>query len=102
MIRGAAKLEAVLSYTAAYKLVDAGVHAEVIDFPGVITCAADLASARKLLAAALVDMAETNLLLGEPLPLPDPSCADADADVAEPIHLVLSAAARVVGMPESA
>ena len=38
------------------------------------------------LASALVDMAETNLLHGEPLPQPDPTCTDPDADLEEPIY----------------
>ena len=72
-----------------YKYLDEGVHAEVLDFPGVITCGSDLEEARRLLAGALVDMAETNLLRGEPLPQPDPACTDPDADIEEPIHLLL-------------
>jgi hypothetical protein len=45
-----------------------------------------------MLASALVDMAETNLLMGEALPLPDPNCTSPDADLEEPIHLLLTAA----------
>ena len=29
----------MLTYKAMYKFVEGGVHAEVLDFPGVITCA---------------------------------------------------------------
>ena len=35
------------------------------------------------------DMAETNLLRGEALPLPDPSRHDENADIEEPIYLML-------------
>lgn len=77
----------MLSYKAMYKYLDDSVHAEVLDFPGVITCGANLDEARRLLVSALVDMAETNLLWGEPLPLPQPNCTDTDADLEEPILL---------------
>jgi predicted RNase H-like HicB family nuclease len=85
----------MLTYKAMYRFVNGGVHAEVLDFPGAITCAENLPEARRLLAEALVDMAETCLLLGEPLPRPDSSCTDPDADIEEPIHLLLTAASRV-------
>ena len=78
-----------------YKYLDDSVHAEVLDFPGVISCGAHIEEARQLLAGALVDMAETNLLHGESLPLPDP-----DADLEEPIHLLLKASSRVVLVPQ--
>lgn len=86
----------MLTYKAMYKFLDQGVHAEVLDFPGVITCGANLEEARRLLASALVDMAETNLLAGEPLPLSDPTRLDPDADVEEPIYLLLTATSRVM------
>ena len=92
----------MLIYKAMYKYLDAAVHAEVLDFPGVITSGADLDDARRLLGSALVDMAETNLLLGEPLPVPDPSRADPDADLEEPIYLLLTAASRVMIVPKDA
>jgi len=79
----------MLTYKAMYKYLDDGVHAEVMDFPGVITCGADLEEARRLLGSALVDMAETYLFEGEPLPRPDFNCADPDADLEEPIHLLI-------------
>ncbi|HXG18286.1 MAG TPA: type II toxin-antitoxin system HicB family antitoxin [Methylomirabilota bacterium] len=85
----------MLTYKAMYKFLPQGVHAEVLDFPGVITSGATVEEARRLLASALVDMAETNLLHGEPLPQPDPSCTDLEADLEEPIHLLLTAASRV-------
>jgi len=85
----------MLTYKAMYKTVDDGIHAEVLDFPGVITSAPDLEGARRLLGSALVDMAETNLLRGEALPMPNPSATDPEADLEEPIHLLLEAASRV-------
>jgi predicted RNase H-like HicB family nuclease len=92
----------MLTYKAMYKYLDDGVHAEVLDFPGVITWGVDLNEARRLLASALVDMAETNLFAGEPLPQPDPATTDPDADLEEPIHLLLQAASRVVLVPQEA
>lgn len=91
----------MLTYKAMYKFLDQGVHAEVLDFPGTITCGADLQEARKLLASALVDMAETNLLRGEPLPHPDPSLFDSEADLEEPIHLLLTATSFVQIIPQA-
>ena len=85
----------MLTYKAMYRFVNGGVHAEALDFPGVITCADNLPEARRLLAEALVDMAETCLLLGDPLPRPDARCTDPDADIEEPIYLLLTAAFRV-------
>lgn len=92
----------MLTYKAMYKFLDNGVHAEVLDFPGVITCAATLEEARQMLASALVDMAETNLLNGEPLPMPDPSSTEPEADIEEPIHLLLAASSRVQCVPQGA
>ena len=77
----------MLTYKAMYKFLDQGVHAEVLDFPGTITFGENLVEARRLLASALVDMAETNLLHGEPLPKPNPTCTDPEADLEEPLHL---------------
>ena len=91
----------MLTYKAMYKFLGQGVHAEVLDFPGTITFAATLEEARRLLAGALVDMAETNLLRGEPLPQPDPSRTDPEADLEEPIHLLLTAASRVTVVPQA-
>ena len=92
----------MLTYKAMYKFVPGGVHGEVLDFPGVITSGQDLDHARAMLASALVDMAETNLLFGEPLPKPDPSLSDAEADLEEPIHLLLTATSRVTTVPKNA
>lgn len=92
----------MLTYRAAYRYFDDGVHAEVLDFPGAITCGADLAEARRLLASALEDMAEANLSDGEPLPPPDPTTTDPEADLEEPIHLLLKAASHVDLVPQAA
>lgn len=91
----------MLTYTASYKVLSDGVHAEVIDFPGVITCGTDIAQARRLLAGALVDMAETNIALGEPLPAPRSGIAEPEADIVEPIHLILDASSGVKEIPET-
>ncbi len=85
----------MLTYKAMYRTVEGGVHAEVLDFPGVITSAPDIESARRMLGGALVDMAETSLLRGEPLLTPDPGVTDPEADLKEPIHLLLQAASRI-------
>ena len=92
----------MLTYKAMYKFSEDGVHGEVLDFAGVITCGKNLDETRRLLASALVDMAETNLSLGESLPIPDASLTDSEADLEEPIHLVLTATNRVRIMPEPA
>lgn len=89
----------MLTYKAAYQFVDDGVHAHVLDFPGVITCGADLDEARRLLASALIDLAGLCLERGEPLPVPNPSRTDSDADIEEPVHLHLSASTAVERVP---
>ncbi len=61
----------------------------MLDFPGTVSFGHTLEDARKNLAGALFDMAETNLLAGEPLPLPDPKVSDPDADLEEPIYLAI-------------
>jgi predicted RNase H-like HicB family nuclease len=90
----------MLTYKAMYKFLDEGVHGQVLDFPGAISSGADLEDARRMVASALVDMAETNLLLGEPLPRPDPTATDPEADLEEPIYLFLSAASHVAVVPQ--
>ena len=92
----------MLTYKAMYKFLDDGVHGEVLDFPGAITAGRNLEEARRLLESALADMAETHLLHGEALPLPDPTRTDPDADLEEPIHLLLTAAHRVTVTAEGA
>ncbi len=90
----------MLTYKAMYKFLGDGVHGEVLDFAGVITCGKDLAETRRLLAGALVDMAETNLLMGEPLPIPDSKVTSEESDLEEPIHLILEASQKVKIVPE--
>jgi predicted RNase H-like HicB family nuclease len=90
----------MLTYKAMYKFLPEGVHGEVLDFPGVITCGKDLEETRKLLAGALVDMAETNLLMGESLPRPDTEVTDTEADLEEPIHLILNASTQIKVIPD--
>ena len=90
----------MLTYRAMFKYLEEGVHAEVLDFPGVITCGKDLEEARRLLSSALVDMAETTLASGEPLPQADPNVTDPEADLEEPIHLLLKAASRIEFVPQ--
>ncbi len=86
----------MLVYKAAYVWDERHVHAEVVDFPGVSTFGFDLNSVRRALADALVDMAETNLLRGEALPLPNPDCEAApEAELTEPIYLLLQASTRI-------
>jgi len=89
----------MLIYKAAYKFLEDGIHAEVLDFPGVITCGKRINETRRLLAGALVDMAETRLEMGKPLPRPNPEALDSDADFDEPIHLILKAATQVQVRP---
>lgn len=91
----------MLTYKAMYKFSGEAVHGEVLDFAGVITCGKNLDETRRLLASALVDMAETNLSLGESLPIPNSTLTDAEADLEEPIHLVLTAASSIKIVPES-
>jgi predicted RNase H-like HicB family nuclease len=90
----------MVTYRAMFKFVEGGVHAEVLDFPGVITCGGSIDEARSSLRDALVDMAESNLLHGEPLPTPDPTCTSDEADLEEPIHLLLTATSRVTMLPQ--
>jgi predicted RNase H-like HicB family nuclease len=89
----------MLKYKAAYQFVEGGVHAHVLDFPGAITCGADLTEARRLLASALVDLAELSLERGEPLPRPDASLTDPDADLEEPLYLHLRVSTQVEVVP---
>ncbi len=90
----------MLTYKAMYKFLDDGVHGEVMDFPGVITCGKNIDEARRLLAGALIDMSESFLLEGEALPVPNPNVSTDDSDLEEPIHLILNAASHVKIVPE--
>lgn len=89
----------MLTYKAAFKFVDGGVHAWVLDFPSVISSGATLDEARRMLASALIDVAELHLENGEPLPTPDPLRTDVEADLDEPIHLHLRASSAVDEVP---
>jgi hypothetical protein len=89
----------MLTYKAGYKFVDGGVHAQVVDFPAAITCAGDLTEARRLLAAALLDVAEARLELGQSLPTPNPQASNQEMDFEEPIYLHLSASSAVEQLP---
>jgi predicted RNase H-like HicB family nuclease len=75
----------MLQYKAGYKFVDGGVHAQVLDFPAAITCGADLPEARRMLALALLDVAEASLELGQALPIANLQAGTAAMDLEEPI-----------------
>lgn len=85
----------MLTYKSSYKWSDGIAIGSVLDFPGTIAYGNSLDEARQNLAAALRDMAETNLLKGEALPVPDPSRSDPDADLEEPIHLLVQTGQQV-------
>lgn len=85
----------MVTYKAMFKFVEGGVQAQLLDFPAVITCGIDLVDARMMIRSALEDMAESYLLDGDALPIPNPSLSDPDADLEEPVHLLLKAASRV-------
>jgi hypothetical protein len=89
----------MLQYKAGYKFVDGGVHAQVLDFPAAITCADDLTGARRLLALALVDVAEAAMETGQLLPAPNPQISDLEMDVEEPIYLHLQVSSDVKEVP---
>lgn len=89
----------MLTYKVAYHFLEDGVHAHVLDFPSAITCGADLNEARRLLASALLDLANYSLEVGEALPRPDPTLSDPDADIEEPLHLHLSASTAFESVP---
>ena len=89
----------MIQYTAGYKFVDGGVHAQVLDFPAALTCSGDLAGARRLLAAALIDAAEAALFSRLTLPIPDSTISNPDMDIEEPIYLYLRASSGVRESP---
>ena len=92
----------MLVYKAMYRFLDDGAHAEVLDFPGVISWGTNLNEARQLLSSALVDMAELNLERGEPLPQPNSAATDPESDLEEPIYLLPQATSRVTLVPQNA
>src|SRR5579862_5491289 len=71
----------MLVYKSAYRWKGGIFRGEILDFPGTVSFGQTLDEARKNLAGALRDLAETNLLRGEPLPIPNPSRSDPQADV---------------------
>jgi predicted RNase H-like HicB family nuclease len=89
----------MIRYKAGYKYVEGGVHAQVMDFPAAITCADNLPDARRLLTVALLDVAETRLELGQPIPTPDPQVSDPEMDLEEPVYLHLSVSTDVEEKP---
>jgi predicted RNase H-like HicB family nuclease len=93
--RGAIQEQVMLVYKSAYRWEDSVCLGEVLDFPGTVSFGNTLDEARENLAGALLDMAETNLLRGEPLPLPDATRTDPQSELEEPIYLVLHAGQHV-------
>ncbi len=87
----------MLQYKAGYKFVEGGVRAQVLDFPAAITCADNLPDARRLLASALVDVAEAALETGSAFSVPNPGVSDREMDVEEPIYLHLQASSEEAG-----
>jgi len=85
----------MLVYKSAYKWEEGVCLGEVVDFPGTVSFGHTLDEARANLAGALRDMAETNLLQGEALPVPDPTRSDPEAELEEPIYLVLQTGQNV-------
>ena len=81
----------MLTYKSSYRTVDGITLGAVLDFPGTIAYGVSLDDARESLAAALAEMAETSLLQGEPLPIPNPALSEEDAELEEPIYLLLQA-----------
>ncbi len=89
----------MLQYKAGYKFVGDGVHAQVLDFPAAITCAPDLDEARRLLAIALVDVAEAAMESGGALSAPNPLQTNSEMDIEEPIYLHLHVSSDVQQVP---
>jgi len=86
----------MLHYHAAYYLpkgADKMVVAEILDFPGVFSQGFDLSDARRMIAGALVDMAQLQLEEGRPLPVPNPEATAPDADLIEVLPLAVEVTA---------
>lgn len=78
----------MLKYRAAYyEIEDGWFMGKVLDFPGVVTQGRSLIAAKKMLRAALEDMAEWHLEDGQPLPKPNPRAKDKKAQLVESIGL---------------
>ncbi|WP_437227383.1 type II toxin-antitoxin system HicB family antitoxin [Planctomicrobium sp. SH661] len=91
----------MLTYRAAY--YDAGdgwMGGQVLDFPAAISQGNGLDEVRRMLASALVDVAESYILDGDPLPVPNPSVNDPDAELVEPIYLLFNASSAIRVIPE--
>ena len=78
-----------------YKMIDEGVHAEVLDFPGAISFGANMEEAPHVGKCAR-GHGRNVFLQSEPLPAPDPARTDPDADLEEPIYLLLSASSALL------
>jgi hypothetical protein len=89
----------MIQYKAGYKFLEDAVHGQVLDFPAAITCGADINETRRLLATALLDVAETRIEMGQVLPKPDPTISDPEMDLEEPVYLHLSVSTDVEEMP---
>jgi predicted RNase H-like HicB family nuclease len=85
----------MLTYHAAFWMEGGTALAKVLDYPGVIAYGKSVDEARTNLCSALIDMAETALLRGEALPVPDATANDEAAELNEPIYLVLSAGTKL-------
>ena len=79
----------MLIYKSAYRWEDGVCLGEVVDFPGTVAAGVTIEQARIALADALKDMAETNLLRGESLPVPNPIASCDGYELDEPIYLLL-------------
>ena len=87
----------MLEYCAAFympKKPGEMVVVDVLDFPGVLSQGFDLADARRMIASALEEMADTFLEEGKPLPSPNPALEDSEADLIELIPLSVAAEIR--------
>jgi predicted RNase H-like HicB family nuclease len=65
-------VSAMLIYKSVYRLEEGFYLGEVVDFPGTVAAGKTLEKARNALTSALTDTAETSILRGEPLPVPNP------------------------------
>ncbi len=81
----------MLIYKSVYRWEQGVCLGEVVDFPGTVAAGATIEEARHALAEALKDMAETNLLRGESLPVPNPAADCVGHELDEPIYLLLQA-----------
>ena len=58
-----------------------------------------LPEARRLLAIALVDVAEAAMAMGQALPVPNPQVSDLEMDIEEPIYLHLQVSSEIQELP---